>query len=68
MRPAHIHFIVSAPGYKALTTQIFDRRDRHIGDDAVFAVKESLICDFLLREGDEKAEWELEYDFRLADA
>ena len=26
-RPAHIHFIVSAPGYKPLVTQIFDKRD-----------------------------------------
>jgi catechol 1,2-dioxygenase len=41
MRPAHIHFIVSAPGYRSLTTQIFDRRDKHIADDAVFAVKEA---------------------------
>lgn len=68
MRPAHIHFIVSAPGYKSLTTQIFDRRDKHIANDAVFAVKESLICDFLPRKGDPKAQFELEYDFRLAGA
>ena len=68
MRPAHIHFIVSAPGYKSLTTQIFDRRDEHIADDAVFAVKESLICDFLPRMGDSKAQFELDYDFRLAEA
>jgi catechol 1,2-dioxygenase len=68
MRPAHIHFIVSAPGYKSLTTQIFDRRDKYIADDAVFAVKESLICEFLPRKGDPKAQFELEYDFRLAEA
>jgi catechol 1,2-dioxygenase len=68
MRPAHIHFIVSAPGFKTLTTQIFDRRDKHITDDAVFAVKESLICDFLPREGDPKASFQLEYDFRLVEA
>lgn len=68
MRPAHIHFIVTAPGYKSLTTQIFDRRDGHIDNDSVFAVKESLVCNFLPRKGDLKAQFELEYDFRLAEA
>lgn len=66
MRPAHIHFIVSAPGYKPIITQIFDRRDEHIADDAVFAVKESLVVDFLPRKGDPQAGLELQYDFRLA--
>lgn len=65
MRPAHIHFIVSAPGYKPLVTQIFDRRDTHIGDDAVFAVKDSLVVDFVPRQGDPKANFQLEYPFRL---
>ncbi|KAL9133086.1 MAG: hypothetical protein Q9175_005738 [Cornicularia normoerica] len=66
MRPAHIHFIISAPNYKPIITQIFDRRDKYIIDDAVFAVKESLVVDFLPREGDPKAGFELPYDFRLA--
>jgi catechol 1,2-dioxygenase len=67
MRPAHIHFIVTAKGFRPLTTQIFDRRDEHIKDDAVFAVKESLVCDFLPKEGDEKATFQLEYDFKLVE-
>ncbi|EOD51111.1 Catecholdioxygenase [Neofusicoccum parvum] len=66
MRPAHIHFIVSAPGYKPIVTQVFDRRDKHIEDDSVFAVKESLIIDFNPRQGDPKADFEVSYDFRLA--
>ena len=66
MRPAHIHFNLSAPNYKPIVTQIFDRRDKHLKNDAVFAVKESLIVDFLPREGDPKAQFELPYDFRLA--
>lgn len=66
MRPAHIHFIVKAPNYKPIITQLFDRRDKHITDDAVFAVKESLVVDFLPKEGDPKARFELPYDFRLA--
>ena len=47
-------------------TQIFDRRDKHISDDSVFAVKDSLVVDFLPRKGDSKAGFELEYDFKLA--
>jgi hydroxyquinol 1,2-dioxygenase len=45
-RPAHIHFVVSAEGYEPVTTHIFDRTDEYLGSDAVFAVKDSLICDF----------------------
>lgn len=66
MRPAHIHFIVSAPNYKPVITQIFDRRDKHIKNDAAFAVKESLVVDFLPRIGDPNAQFELHYNFRLA--
>jgi catechol 1,2-dioxygenase len=49
-RPAHIHFVVSAEGYEPVTTHIFDRTDEYLDSDAVFAVKESLICDFLRHE------------------
>ncbi|KAI9864492.1 MAG: hypothetical protein M1824_005196 [Vezdaea acicularis] len=66
MRPAHIHLVLKAPGYRPLTTQIFDRRDRYVTDDAVFAVKEELVVDFLERKGDPKAQFQLEYDFKLA--
>ncbi|QIW99165.1 hypothetical protein AMS68_004683 [Peltaster fructicola] len=60
MRPAHIHFILSAPGYKPLVTQIFDRRDKHIDNDTVFAVKDSLVVDFMPKEGDPKAHFDLQ--------
>ncbi|KAF2194960.1 aromatic compound dioxygenase [Zopfia rhizophila CBS 207.26] len=66
MRPAHIHFIITAPGYKPIVTQIFDRRDKYIENDAVFAVKDSLIVDFKPYQGDPKADFELPYDFKLA--
>jgi catechol 1,2-dioxygenase len=49
-RPAHIHFVVMAEGYEAVTTHIFDRTDEYLDSDAVFAVKESLICDFVRHE------------------
>lgn len=45
-RPAHIHFIVEAPGYETVTTHIFDAEDPYLDSDVVFGVKESLIRDF----------------------
>jgi len=50
MRPAHIHFVVTADGYEGVTTHIFDRTDPYLESDAVFAVKDSLICDFARHE------------------
>ena len=46
MRPAHIHYMVIAPGYETLITHIFPRDDPYLDSDAVFGVKESLIVDF----------------------
>jgi len=45
-RPAHIHFIVQAPGHRPLTTHIFVAGSRYIESDTVFAVKKSLVVDF----------------------
>jgi len=45
-RPAHIHFIVTAPGHRPLTTHIFVADSPYIESDAVFAVKKSLITEF----------------------
>jgi catechol 1,2-dioxygenase len=48
-RPAHIHMIVTAPGYQRLQTHIFDAESAYLDSDAVFAVKPSLIRRFELR-------------------
>ena len=42
-RPAHFHFIVSAAGHHALTTEVFFADDAYIDEDAVFGVRESLL-------------------------
>lgn len=42
-RPAHFHFIVSAEGFRALTTEVFFADDRYIDEDAVFGVRQSLL-------------------------
>jgi hydroxyquinol 1,2-dioxygenase len=36
MRPAHIHFLVGAPGYRELVTALYLRDDPHLADDVVF--------------------------------
>jgi len=45
-RPAHVHFVVAAPGYAPVTTHIFDSIDPYLDGDAVFGVKNSLIAEF----------------------
>lgn len=42
-RPAHFHFIVGAPGFRALTTEVFFRGDPYLDSDAIFGVRESLV-------------------------
>ncbi len=46
MRPAHIHFMVTAPGYQTLTTHVFDESDQYLDTDAVFGVRSSLLATF----------------------
>jgi len=42
-RPAHIHFFVSAPGHRKLTTQINIDGDDYLWDDFAFASREGLV-------------------------
>jgi hydroxyquinol 1,2-dioxygenase len=46
-RPAHIHMIVRAAGYLPLTTHMFDQASEYLDSDAVFAVKRSLLREFV---------------------
>ncbi len=65
MRPAHVHFMISAPGYETLTTHIFRAGDPHLGSDAVFGEKAPLVQNFL-RSDTEPACYTMTYDFVLA--
>lgn len=73
-RPAHLHYIISAPGYDELTTHIFDPEDPYIDSDAVFGVKRSLLADFVKVDDPGKSAelgfdgpyWDVEFDFVLA--
>jgi hydroxyquinol 1,2-dioxygenase len=67
-RPAHIHFLVSIPGYRELTTHIFVAEDPYIASDAVFAVKPSLVVEFVdVDDPDEAHKWKVSNPFRKAD-
>ena len=52
-RPAHVHMIVRAPGFRTVATHIFDRESEYLGSDAVFAVKPSLVREFVSRAADD---------------
>ena len=49
MRPAHIHFMVTADGFQPVITHIFAAGDPHLDSDAVFGVRNSLIAPFPLQ-------------------
>jgi hydroxyquinol 1,2-dioxygenase len=66
-RPAHIHFMVTAPGHRPLTTHIFVAGSPYIESDAVFAVKKSLITEFAVADDPEQmAQYGLDGPFRIA--
>ncbi len=67
-RPAHIHFIAAADGYRTLTTHIFVNDSEYIDSDAVFAVKKSLITEFVeVDDPEQAARYQVSNPFRLAD-
>jgi hydroxyquinol 1,2-dioxygenase len=47
MRPAHIHFAITAPGYDGCVTHLFQNGDEFIETDVVYGVKEPLIVEFV---------------------
>lgn len=73
MRPAHLHFMVKAEGYRTLVTHVFLEGDEYLDSDTVFAVKESLIIPFLEVNNEAQAKslsfsnpfFEASYDFVL---
>jgi hydroxyquinol 1,2-dioxygenase len=73
MRPAHVHFMIAAPGHETLVTHVFVAGDPYLDSDAVFGVKQELIAEFTQYppgEGPDgkvmNATWrKLEYDFAL---
>jgi hydroxyquinol 1,2-dioxygenase len=52
-RPAHVHMIIRADGYRTLTTHVFDADSQYLDSDAVFAVKPSLMREFVIHAPDD---------------
>lgn len=46
-RPSHLHFIIKAPGYKTLVTEVFPSDDPYLDEDAVFGVREQLVMEYV---------------------
>jgi hydroxyquinol 1,2-dioxygenase len=73
-RAAHMHFIVSAPGFDTVITHIFTPDCPYLAEDTVFGVKESLVADFKLNEdvgeakklGFDGAFWTVDWSFVLS--
>lgn len=49
-RPAHLHFMLQAPGYETLITHVFRDGDQYLDSDVVFGVRSSLIADWVQHE------------------
>ena len=49
-RPAHIHFFISAPGHRHLTTQINLSGEQYLHDDFAYATRDELIADIRFSE------------------
>jgi protocatechuate 3,4-dioxygenase beta subunit len=67
-RPAHIHFLIAAPGHRELVTALYLTGDDHLESDTVFGVTDSLVVS--VRENDPEAPMgghpSIRFDFRLA--
>lgn len=63
-RPAHMHYLVTAPGYQKLVTHTFVGGDEYLSSDAVFGVKNTLIAPYeQVTNGDTL--WRSPFDFVL---
>lgn len=72
-RPAHLHFMITAPGYQRLVTHVFREGGDYLDSDAVFGVRSSLIADWVRHESGidpygkpiESLYYTLDFDFIL---
>ena len=68
MRPAHIHFLISAPGYRELVTALYIAGDERLEDDVVFGASGDLVAE--IKDSDPaspvKGVPSIHFDFSLA--
>lgn len=65
-RPAHMHYLVTAPGFQKLVTHTFVGGDPYLNSDTVFGVKKTLIAPFEPKEDGGEILWRSPFDFVLA--
>jgi len=46
-RPAHVHFLIFKPGFKTISSQVYDAKDPNIHTDSQYGVTEALLGDFV---------------------
>jgi hydroxyquinol 1,2-dioxygenase len=67
-RPAHIHFLVGAPGYREVVTALYLSGDPHLDSDTVFGASDSLVVS--VNPNDAGSPYpdlkSIQFDFRLA--
>lgn len=64
-RPAHVHFMVSKPGFEVLITQVFADNDERLHTDVTFSVLESLVGPYTPCTGPGEVGYSLSYQFVL---
>jgi protocatechuate 3,4-dioxygenase beta subunit len=72
-RPAHFHFIVSAPRFRTVVTELFTEDDPYIAQDAAFGVRDGIVVPFKRNDAADDAVslglrspfFIVEFDFRL---
>jgi hydroxyquinol 1,2-dioxygenase len=45
-RPSHLHYIVKAPGFRTLVTEVFPDDDPYLDEDTVFGVRKDLVVHY----------------------
>ena len=46
-RPAHVHFLIYKPGFKTITSQVYDPEDPNLETDSQFGVTKALIGNYV---------------------
>lgn len=71
-RPAHVHFFISAPGQRHLTTQINLSGEKYLWDDFAYATRDGLVGEVVFREDGARGVpgryAEMRFDFQLQQA
>lgn len=66
-RPGHLHFILAREGFRTLISQVYDADSPWLDEDAVFAVKDSLIAKIGPGRPEDETDLYVQIDFVLRD-